>query len=140
MTREAMDELELLVTKKRFKLTPGEASALDVAIKALEQETCEDAISRQAALECLDWKYPDKLPKTKIMELPPVIPLSQEPKTGHWIDDEFGSKCSCCDIHTHLDKFDRPMKFKYCSMCGAKMAESEDEKWSKENVKTQSSM
>ena len=46
-------------------------------------------------------------------------------RTGHWIDDEFGSKCSCCGIYTHLDKFDRPMKFKYCSMCGARM-ESED--------------
>ena len=44
---------------------------------------------------------------------------------GYWIDDEFGSKCSCCGIHTHLDKFDRPMKFKYCSMCGAKMEYSE---------------
>lgn len=47
-------------------------------------------------------------------------------KTGHWIDDEFGSKCSCCGIHTHLDKFDRPMKFKYCSMCGAKMVDPQE--------------
>ena len=44
-----------------------------------------------------------------------------QPKTGYWIDDEFGSKCSCCGIYTHLDKFDRPMKFKHCSNCGAKM-------------------
>ena len=51
--------------------------------------------------------------------------LEQEPKMGHWIDDEFGSKCSYCGIYTHLDKFDRPMKFKHCSMCGAKM-ESEE--------------
>lgn len=50
---------------------------------------------------------------------------SVTPKSGKWIDDEFGSKCSCCGIHTHLDKFDKPMKFKYCSMCGAKM-EGED--------------
>ncbi len=49
------------------------------------------------------------------------IEALENQKTAHWIDDEFGSKCSCCDIHTHLDKFDRPMKFKYCSMCGAKM-------------------
>ena len=52
--------------------------------------------------------------------------LKQEPKTGHWIDDEFGSKCSYCGFYTHLDKFYRPMKFKHCSMCGAKMVESED--------------
>lgn len=47
--------------------------------------------------------------------------LEQAPMTGHWINDEFGSKCSCCGIYTHLDKFDRPMKFICCSMCGAKM-------------------
>jgi hypothetical protein len=48
---EALDELELLATKKRFKLTPGEASALDVAIKVLEQKPCEDAISRADAID-----------------------------------------------------------------------------------------
>ena len=47
-------------------------------------------------------------------------------QTWEWIDDEFGSKCSCCGIHTHLDKFDRPMKFKCCSMCGAKMVKSQE--------------
>ena len=47
--------------------------------------------------------------------------ICEQEKVGHWIDDEFGSKCSCCGIHTHLDKFDRPMKFKHCSMCGARM-------------------
>ena len=55
-----------------------------------------------------------------------IIALEQEPKTGYWIDDEFGSKCSCCGIYTHLDKFDRPMKFKHCSMCGAKMVEPQE--------------
>lgn len=59
-----------------------------------------------------------------VKQVPSVNP--QEPKTGHWIDDEFGSKCSCCGIYTHLDKFDRPMKFKYCSMCGAKMVEPQE--------------
>lgn len=56
-------------------------------------------------------------------------PVNLQPKIGYWVDDEFGSKCSYCGIYTHLDKFDRPMKFKYCSMCGAKMVkpqESED--------------
>ena len=47
--------------------------------------------------------------------------MKKHEKIGKWIDDEFGSKCSCCGIHTHLDKFDKPMKFMYCSMCGAKM-------------------
>ena len=50
-----------------------------------------------------------------------AIANGTQQRTGRWIDDEFGSKCSCCGIYTHLDKFDRPMKFKCCSMCGAKM-------------------
>lgn len=54
------------------------------------------------------------------------VAVEPEQRIGRWIDDEFGSKCSCCGIHTHLDKFDRPMKFKYCSMCGAKMVELSD--------------
>lgn len=73
-------------------------------------------------------KYKLHMPPTVYYELQADIVNfeEQEPKTGHWIDDEFGSKCSCCGIHTHLDKFDRPMKFKYCSMCGAKMVEPQE--------------
>ena len=51
-----------------------------------------------------------------------IKPLEEEiRKTGHWIDDEFGTRCSCCNIHTHLDKFGSPMRLLYCSFCGAKM-------------------
>ena len=98
----------------------------NMAIQALSQEPCDDVVSRKAVCDILNdirdcisvegyWAILERLKK-----LPSVTQ-----KSGKWIDDEFGSKCSCCGIHTHLDKFDRPMKFKYCSMCGAKM-ESED--------------
>ena len=89
-----------------------------------------DAISREAVKEqiyeyVISGEYcqtrgTDLLLK-RIGELPSVTR-----QTGEWIDDEFGSKCGCCGIHTHLDKFDRPMKFKYCSMCGAKMVEPQE--------------
>lgn len=92
--------------------------------KLLEQEPCEDAISREAILLEIDKikdNYGGLLDVAMFIRgLPSVNP---QPKIGHWIADEFGSKCSCCDIHTHLDKFDRPMKFKYCSNCGARMVE-----------------
>lgn len=84
-----------------------------------------DAVSRQAVLDLIaDYDLSMGQVVKGIHALPSVTP--QEPKTGHWIDDEFGSKCSCCGIHTHLNKFDRPMKFKYCSMCGAKMVEPQE--------------
>jgi len=107
----------------------------DIAIEQLHElgyefgqkiEPCEDAISREAVCnivndirDCISvegyWGILERLKK-----LPSVTR-----QTGEWIDDEFGSKCSCCGIHTHLDKFDRPMKFKYCSMCGADMRGAE---------------
>lgn len=48
---EALDELELLASKKRFKLTPGEASALDVAIKALKQDQIFDGVTNGELLK-----------------------------------------------------------------------------------------
>lgn len=59
--------------------------------------------------------------KRVILSLERYKAMKKQEKAGKWLDDEFGSKCSCCGIHTHLDKFDKPMKFMYCSMCGAKM-------------------
>lgn len=106
--------------------------ALEALPSVNTQEPCEDCISRQAVLDGLasiaKVKARSDAQKSlmgRIMffveQLPPVTP---EEKTGKWIDDEFGSKCSRCGTYTHLDKFDRPMKFKYCSMCGAKMKEA----------------
>ena len=108
--------------------------ALDMAIQVLSQEPCDDAIDRAEAMteimmfagnvkpdeEDIYIKVSDAV--QLLRELPSVTQ-----KSGKWIDDEFGSKCSCCGIHTHLDKFDSPMKFKYCSMCGAKMESEEKE-------------
>jgi hypothetical protein len=96
--------------------------------KVLEQQPCEDAISKQTAIdivrhECGEWKG---LAKEIVKQFNGLSPVQPKPKTGHWIDDEFGSKCSWCGIHTHLDKFDKPMKLKYCSMCGAKMVEPQE--------------
>ena len=79
--------------------------------------------------EIITDKYKLRIPPTVYYELLADVQeyeKDQEQKTGYWIDDEFGSKCSCCGIYTHLDKFDRPMKFRCCSMCGAKMAEPQE--------------
>jgi len=72
------------------------SDALDMAIKALEAQPCEDCISRQEAINSLgecpmvwtdsdaeitaerDWKYTVKMLKS----LPTVTP---QPKTGRWM-------------------------------------------------------
>ncbi|MBR2555077.1 MAG: hypothetical protein IKE94_09480, partial [Aeriscardovia sp.] len=84
--------------------------AVDMAIKALEQQPCEDAISRDAALEKMaDYVasgYADSVEDFEeysriICQLPSVKP--QEPKMGHWKKIQSGDKdfpesivCSRC--------------------------------------------
>ncbi len=96
-------------------------AALDMAISALEQQPCEDTISRQTAIdivefECGEWKGLAKEIVKHFNGLP-----SAQPKVGHWIYDEILIKhyyCSECKS-MGVDYWD------YCPNCGAKM-ESED--------------
>jgi len=109
-------------------VTEEDREPLKMAIKALEQEPCEDAISRQAVLaiagdSCLDL---DSYEDTKefcdeIKELPSVTPQS---KMGRWIGhfDESGKWYECDQCHT-----DWGGSVNYCPNCGAKMG-SEDKK------------
>lgn len=114
----------------------------DLAIRALPsvnpQEPCEDAISRQAALDAFglfektrkyggDYSGYDTMLLYEIQQtledLPPVNP---QPKTGHWIKDditersksEYKHKCDRCGAY-HRAMYD------YCPSCGTRM-ESED--------------
>ena len=99
--------------------------AVNMAIKALEQEPCEDAISRKDILNAVfeddymknhmngdTWERLEEL----IGELPPVQPKQ---KMGYWIPVDDSFKCSECGELSCC-------KGKYCNECGAKMAESED--------------
>lgn len=97
---------------------------------ALEQEPCEDCISRQAVDElskelvhttkdkadflCNFWEGLQKLP-----------PVTQEPNTGHWIvkPNIYGVVyCSECDYELKIDDTN------YCPNCGAMMIESQENK------------
>ena len=99
----------------------------DYFIPTTKNDLGVDCISRQAAIDCLDWSYPNELPITKIKNLPSVTP--QEPRKGHWImtsdylTTAYGSidyvKCSCCGEDS-LEEGD------YCPNCGADMREVEE--------------
>ena len=99
----------------------------------LEQEPCDDCISRQAAIDVVS-KWFDKIQLNGdicldgITSLPSVTP---ESKVGHWTERKkwvdtgyFLSTCSECGsiqpLTTHIFRFD------YCPKCGAKMQESEE--------------
>ena len=113
-------------------------------IKALEQQPCEDCISRQAVLDGVDrYIYKSQSTGTQddfysfaelvVKELPSVTPKE---KTGKWImtsayfPGAYGNihyvKCSCCNEY-NLGKGN------YCPNCGARMFEpqesKEDEEW-----------
>lgn len=124
--------------------------ACKVAIKALEQGACEDAISRQAVLDNLNRLIEvERLQGTDEMgygrervsayecmidavESEYLYPsIQQKPKTGRWIPDDTICedtlyRCSNCDNVYYSDYGDvKDMGYNYCPNCGAKM-ESEE--------------
>lgn len=149
MTREEREEAARIIKEckdKGFKHTfytlNEYHTALDTAIKALEQEPCEDAIRRADAealfrnarskLNPSDYKTADEFNTRDLMLLnaeqfihllPSVRP--QEPKTGHWIIEVWNNKehhtCSNCQ---HVVTYE-PC-YHYCPYCGAKMIEPQE--------------
>ncbi len=100
----------------------------------VQPEPCEDAVSREEVLNCLEWQYPDKLPRTKIMELPPVTPKQ---RIGKWVPvgvvEVFGGEsaiwgntimyhqCSECGGQALKDDFENEVLSEFCPYCGLKM-------------------
>ena len=148
MTREeAVRELEFLASCSYVdEFEPTEEEALKMAIKALKQEPCSDAISRQAVLD-MQYRIDDSATLSTrdvvnvddIEDLPSVNP--QEPKTGHWVEENvngggrkiFCSECGCPPPFEHISTGDVYSasgygvinKTKFCPNCGIKMEREE---------------
>lgn len=125
--------------------------ALNLAIKALEQQPCEDCISREAVKEMLSDEWTKYMPMEldinlsfvmeKINELPSVTPKGVtitdfadrcrecgKQKVGKWkiLDECANEGVYCSECHKKIFKleFSPTMKwrnFKYCPNCGADM-------------------
>ena len=115
------------------------SEALDMAIEALEQEPCEDAVSRKTLISHIEnqsreWgeDYDAQQILGDIEDMPPVKP--QEPKTGYLINAKVGKlfpsndfKCSKCGNILDFDGVNCGRgDANFCPNCGAKMVESED--------------
>lgn len=108
--------------------------ALDMAIKALEQEPCEDAVSRKAVHDMLENlpvtvenKWFNWLQKAciRLAELPSVTSI--RPK-GHWVEcnDDISDwyECSECGYGNEGEmQYSREydVRTNYCPNCGTKM-------------------
>ena len=101
--------------------------AIYMAIKALEQEPCNDTINREKAIKSIKEQfsygecYCDEYSIVGLMNDLPLVAPNQ--KTGHWIltiEDWNKWTCSECgfkertDIHVTLG-------YRFCPKCGAKM-------------------
>ena len=139
MTREeAINIISQMIKDGEGFLSDNTVEAYKIAIKALEQQSCGDVISRQAVLNALyalcdtgetlnenPWRdnpHIDAVIET-IEELPSFTP---QPKTGHWIytGDYITDgmlKCSECGFEHDVSE-----RFAYCPDCGAKMQEVEE--------------
>ena len=91
------------------------------------EQSCEDAVSREAVLaiagdSCLDLdSYEDaKEFCNEIKELPPITPAPKKSERAHWIDNHNGT-ISCSYCHTWFYKNNRYYYMRHCPNCGAKM-------------------
>lgn len=109
--------------------------AYDVAIKALEQEDCEDCVRRQEVLDILkdEWNTclsADDAVQESIDTIEALKSVTPQPKTGHWIEvtnGRGGHECDLCHEYAPSYKDGDECLTKYCPNCGAKMERSDKE-------------
>ena len=90
----------------------------ELEILALDQEPCEDAISRKSMLDYIKYLHGEMPEEEFVKALPSVTPAR---KKGHWIDhsDEGFVECSECGSCTNCDGNISDLHF--CFSCGANM-------------------
>lgn len=137
MTREEAIKMLKAIKKGNYlggiiDIPSDESTAFDMAIKALDQETCEDAISRSSLLGKFDYCYKEKIKTAPdnmaegFMQVEKLIkqelPVTPARKKGKWINGN--PICPCCgeDKFKDLDAdIWADWQPKYCPNCGAEM-------------------
>ena len=137
MTREeSIDRLRKISEKTPICTNGDDLVAITMAIQALSQEPCDDAISRDAvkqAINCWigsgEYRYAmsERFLIDRINDLPPVTQ-----KSGKWImsdDGLYRPICDKCGAHPwkgYIPTVEEATEvFKYCPNCGAEMEREE---------------
>ena len=140
-------QAKLRLEVEKMRMDSGEIKELEfyierdeMAIKALEQEPCEDCISRENTLKAMieqlgirneDYLIPAEATLYKVVKrMPPVTP---QPKTGHWIAYEvqlpdrtiLNYRCSVCGRKLIGYNTETLSEAPFCH-CGAKMVDPQE--------------
>ena len=132
---------EKIMKLQTYKMFTGEDTVYverDDVLKLLEQEPCEDCVSREEVLKIYDeWfatcNIADRKasPKAKINALPPATPI--RPRKGEWCkqnDDYYDwYECSECGYGSegemqYSSEYD--VRTNFCPNCGADMRGDEE--------------
>jgi hypothetical protein len=104
--------------------------ALDLAIKALEQQPCEDCISREKVFEQIScWVNSGEYRYTNATyyltrRIQGISSVTPQQETGKWINKGDYAECSNCGANSGVQYNGvEPVPFntRYCPNCGTKM-------------------
>lgn len=127
MTREELDKLKTLVDRMKSMTNAfinEEQAVLDKAIKALDQEPCDDAISRQAIINVFPrWKFVSyEAYLSSVVEIKKLPSVTSAEKVGEWEWNQYDANPKIGNFHCSLCLGVGRSYYEYCPYCGAKMA------------------
>lgn len=107
--------------------------AFEMAIKVLEQQPCEDCVSREAVKKQFEEVVHNNGSATEfLVRLWKLQPVQPTRPTGRWIEkedynlDTYYDCSECGESFCLIDGTPTDNLYNYCPNCGAKMTESED--------------
>lgn len=100
-------------------------------LKALEQQSCKNCISRQEVLDLFAQKCDAVRPYHEVWQaVKELSPVTPQPKIGRWIKtpkavmgEGYMWYCNKCEHQVYQDSSRPYPSEKYCPNCGAKMEE-----------------